>query len=502
MNKRDFNTFPAHCEAAARAIEMACVKAETEVVGKVQFTTHGRDEIVLPAGMSNSDAIESLAEKEAADRRTIGVHESIRALPLDGAVNFMRALQRVFGWVTPKPKQGFMGENPPVAVSVEVGYEQTFNVFWGSYAVPALKGELSTNVEEIDGRPSFVIGGEVPKAFEAKVKMIADLTRLLCKEDSIYRGTAFRVKTTSRGKLDVNNYPTFLDTSRAEGEELLFSKELERQVQTNLFTPIEYTDACRHHNIPLKRGVLLEGAYGTGKTMTAHVTARKAEENGWTYITIDRVAALAEVLDLAAMYAPAVVFAEDIDRVISGDDRTVSVDDLLNAIDGVSSKGGEIITVLTSNHVERINKAMLRPGRLDAVIHVTAPDADTAARLVHQYARGLMEDSADLTEVGAVLAGKIPAVIREIVERAKLYAINRVGGNADQVLLDSEDLIASAQLMEAHLALLADVGGEAKSPEQVIGEAFLGSIEQRLSNEEGDLSEMIGNTLHQTLNDR
>jgi SpoVK/Ycf46/Vps4 family AAA+-type ATPase len=78
------------------------------------------------------------------------------------------------------------------------------------------------------------------------------------------------------------------------------------------------------HKVPLKRGVLLEGPYGTGKTLTAFVTAKKCVENGWTFIMLDRVAALKEALTFARMYAPAVVFAEDIDRSVEGE-RTVGL---------------------------------------------------------------------------------------------------------------------------------------------------------------------------------
>jgi transitional endoplasmic reticulum ATPase len=62
----------------------------------------------------------------------------------------------------------------------------------------------------------------------------------------------------------------------------------------------------------------------------------------------------------------------------------------LNEIDGVESKGKELITILTSNHAENINQAMLRPGRLDAVLSIQAPDAFAAEKLIRLYARGLI----------------------------------------------------------------------------------------------------------------
>jgi len=471
--------------------------------GKFAVKCHKHNYIVKPEGMTTREHARVAIEVDNAESESIGIHESITAFPFDGAVAFMKALHTVFGWVSPAPTPGFFGDSPPTAVSVEIGYGETMSIFWGRFSVPALNGWLETKIERKDGMLQFVIGGEVPKSMEHKVKYIADVTRAFIKHESIYKGKAFTLKAQndSRGRLDHDVAPKFMNVEQAPTEELLFAGALERQVQTNLFTPIEHTEACRSQGIPLKRGVLLEGPYGTGKTMTAYVTARKAQENGWTFIMIDRVSALHEVLQLARLYAPAVVFAEDVDRVISGQDRSVSVDDLLNTIDGIESKNCEIITVLTSNHVENINKAMLRPGRLDAIISVTAPDAETAIKLVQQYSRGLLEDDADLTAVGALLDGKIPAVIREAVERAKLYAIHRCDGDVSKLSLSVNDLEASAEYMQNHLRLLAENPEEQQSREQRLGTLVVDLLGDKVGETLSNLEDSIYDKVAEAVSD-
>src|SRR5262249_6291709 len=136
------------------------------------------------------------------------------------------------------------------------------------------------------------------------------------------------------------------------------------------------------------------------------------------------------------------------DRV--ADKRDERGNDLLNTIDGILAKDAKVITVLTTNFVERLDPAMLRPGRLDAVISVRAPEAKSVIRLLHIYARGLLDAKSDLTEVGHSLAGNIPATIREVVERSKLAMIGR---GADSI--NAEDLLIAANGMKEHLALLA-----------------------------------------------
>ena len=129
------------------------------------------------------------------------------------------------------------------------------------------------------------------------------------------------------------------------------------------------------------------------------------------------------------------------------------------SIDGIESKDTEIMVVLTTNHVERINAAMLRPGRLDAVIPVDPPDASAAIRLVQKYSGDLLVEDG-LVEVGKVLAGQIPAVIREVCERSKLTAIAH-HGDADEIR--AEDLLAAATGMRQQMGLLAPVEPDERS---------------------------------------
>jgi hypothetical protein len=191
----------------------------------------------------------------------------------------------------------------------------------------------------------------------------------------------------------------------------------------------------------------------THNTLTATVTALKGVKSGFTFLYLESVLDLEKGLQLASQYAPAIVFAEDIDRVLEGD-RSLDMDTLLNIMDGCDTKGGEVVTVFTTNHVENINPALLRMGRLDSLVEVKPPDATSAIKLVRLYGRDLFAQNADFTEVGKVLAGRIPAFIREVTERAKIAAIFRLkGGNIEgQVKVD--DLLAAAEAMKNHANML------------------------------------------------
>jgi SpoVK/Ycf46/Vps4 family AAA+-type ATPase len=119
---------------------------------------------------------------------------------------------------------------------------------------------------------------------------------------------------------------------------------------------------------------------------------------------------------------------------------------------------------------------MLRPGRLDAVITIDAPDAEAALRLAKNYAGSLWNADEDYGPIGQSLEGKSAAVIREVVERAKLYAIGEVPEGED-FHLTAASLADSAATMDRQLALL---NPKVEEP-STVGEQFMDAIAERVS---------------------
>lgn len=435
-----------------------------------------------PRQVTLEEAAEALKQKAAEENEIISVFEMVDAMPWDGAQAFQKAIEFLFGWGISKPTPGFFGPKPPVLRSISTGPNpgDTIQVFWGHVEIPQLGCTLKTAVAVKDNaRIVFSIGGQIPKGKRHLLDALVSLTRIFARERSIYKGKAIRMFVEDNGDLNFEHEPEFISTDIATVDQLIFSEGTRRQIETNLFTPIRHSNVCRQMGIPLKRGVLLEGPYGTGKSLTARATAALAQQNGWTFIMINRVAGLKSVLDFAHRYAPVVVFAEDIDRVVEGQGRSVSIDDILNTLDGVQSKDHDIMTVLTSNHADKINRAMMRPGRLDAIISIDAPDAEAAERLIRQYGAGLIDENEDLTEAKRVLAGRIPAVIRETVERAKLATITRANGAVPSDL-KSDDIVVAAETMQVQLGLLYGSPEAEKSVAEQLGVALIDSVRESI----------------------
>ena len=436
---------------------------------------HRGREIILPATptpMSYDSAIKLIRRKQEEMETEVSVNEPVDAFPWDGANAFMLAMRELYGWVGAVPTQTFFGPVPPSVHSIKIGPKATdvASIIWGSFQLPNIEGTLETGWSMKDGHAIFCIQGTVKKKHHDLIRELANRTRELVREKSIYKGKPIRLKCQRNGRLDQNSPPEFMDVSEIKPKELIFSRDTEQLVETNVLTPIKKTSFCKKMRIPLARGVLLEGPFGVGKTLLAGVTAKISQENDWTFIMVDQVAALPTAINFARLYAPCVVFSEDIDRVLKGD-RTAEMDIILNTIDGVQSKSDEIITILTTNEVEQINQAMLRPGRLDAVISIKAPDAEAAERLVRLYARGLIEPTEKLTKSGKALEGQIPAVIREVVERSKLGALARAESEEEiqNIKLIDADLETQARGMQDHLELLNRDRSKTPSKEEAVG---------------------------------
>ena len=374
--------------------------------------------------MPTEKAIEALQRKLADDNQQFNVHETIDAYPLDAAVAFVKAMAKLYGWSSPVSTPGFFGATPPQMISVKTGFrdDDVVQCPIGAFMLPGVSSLVNTTItKDNKNRQVFVIYGKVKKMDRHLLIELATETRRIVKEESIYRGKAIRLGVDFDGSLDTEEPPMFLDVSAKD--ELIFDADIQDQIDTNILVPICNTDLVRKNKIPLKRTILLEGPYGTGKSLTARMAARVCEANGWTFILLDKVQGLRAALEFGLRYSPAVVFAEDIDRIAS--ERDENANDLINMIDGVLSKRSEIMTILTTNFADKLDLAMVRPGRLDAVISLRAPSDEAVARLLRAYAGNLLAGDAQVDGAARELSGQIPASIRECVERAKLGMIGR-----------------------------------------------------------------------------
>ena len=455
---------------------------------------HG-EKLIVPEQMKLGDAIDLLKRRQTYEEEEVVVRRTYNVFPWDGAHALMLALTERYGWAAAEATPGFFGSNPPQMLDVQVGYGQTKKVPWGRFSLPQVEGFVQCSAQKKDGRVSFELVGKVLRKDEPTIELLFDTVEKTLRTNSIYMGKAIKIRFRDNdGNLLEMPEPEFMNLNGISRDSLVYSDDVQNLIETNLFTPIERVSDCITNDMPVKRGVLLGGPYGTGKTMAATVAAALATNVGVTYVYVPRSDELSDAIQFAKQYSDkaCVIFCEDIDRAVSGE-RSVKMDDILNILDGIDTKSSRIITVLTTNHLENINPAMLRPGRLDAIIDVTAPDAKAVEKLVRLYGRETIAADADLTLVGEALAGTIPAVIAEVVKRAKLHQLQyqQPGTLIEQI--SSQALLDSALTIQAQRKLLEEQSKpKVKEPtfNEVIAAAVAPAIAEGVKRIAGDVSDM------------
>ncbi|MEX0339875.1 MAG: AAA family ATPase [Arenibacterium sp.] len=142
--------------------------------------------------------------------------------------------------------------------------------------------------------------------------------------------------------------------------------------------------------VPWRRGYLFYGPPGTGKSSLIRALASELSLDIAT-LDIGRASLTDDELREAMMCAPAgsLIAIEDVDAVFTqragGEKRAgVSFSGLLNAIDGIAAQEGRAL-VMTTNHKERLDPALIRPGRADVHTELGLIHAKTARRLFERF---------------------------------------------------------------------------------------------------------------------
>lgn len=406
---------------------------------------------VLPERLTLRESGEHLIELADAEEEMQAFRRQYNYRPWDGAVATVRALKFAFGSYKQVTNNPF---SPAQNIDVKIGVDETISVMWGEFTVPGLdRVQFSTGNAKNQYGPVFNLTAFGPKKYRQEINGLFNLVENELKERSIYRGKVF----------DGQEMPEFVDLSGVDPEKIVYSEDVMTQLETNLWLAIRQPQKMRDLGIPLKYCVVLEGPFGTGKTLATMRTAQIAQENNWTCIHVrpgrDNVE---EALQTATLYAPCVVLIEDVETFSSGDTDKDAMSKILDLFDGIDSKTKEIILVGTTNHKEQIHPGMLRPGRIDNLIHIGQLDLAGIMRMAKSLIEPkLLSEDIDWERVGLAMDGFLPAFAKEAINRAIRYSITR---NGDIDVLTTEDLVNAAVGLRPQFELMSEAVIEKKDP--------------------------------------
>jgi cell division protease FtsH len=202
------------------------------------------------------------------------------------------------------------------------------------------------------------------------------------------------------------------------------------------------------------RGVLLYGPPGTGKTMLARAVAAQAgvdffAASGSSFVEmfVGRGAArIRRLFKEARKSGRAVIFIDELDAVGGhrsgggGDggtsEREQALNQLLVELDGFEKDPGTVIVIAASNNVDKLDKALLRPGRFDRQVLVAPPGRAGREAILRSHAKGKpLAADLDLTDVARKTTGMTGAQLANALNEAAIIA-----GRAGRDALTREDL--------------------------------------------------------------
>jgi len=409
------------------------------------------DKLVIPEFMNFEDAISALqkfltqSEEESQDKMLLTCH------PSDGLVAFKRAADSIFGNLMGASMtfNTFFGvfTFPSENRDVKISYNETMNVPIGHCELPGIPFTMDIYVKEDQKKPResiVMVEFHYKKKFQPLIDKLKKATKEQLRDHSIFKGKAI---TSRFDFINVEEFPL---------SKIIYSKQETVDLQANVFGFVENYPVLCKRGIGGKRIVLLAGKYGTGKTLTSLKAADCAVRNSWTFINVLPGDDITSALNFARDYQPSMVFFEDIDTVAGGE-RSDSVNEILNTIDGALSKSAKMIVVLTTNHVEQVSKPMMRPGRIDAVISLGTLDAQSCDGLIRAYLERDLEGELNIEEIVEAAHGYTPAFMVEAIKKSVYYAGVDSKISSDAIVNALKSLRTQYELMEGAAHIKAPV---------------------------------------------
>ncbi len=234
----------------------------------------------------------------------------------------------------------------------------------------------------------------------------------------------------------------FVEHPTASWDDIGGYRQVRQRLVESLQWPLKYGHLFDAAHLRAPRGVLLHGPPGCGKTLLARAAASEIEVN---FINVkgpelfDKYVGaterrIREIFDTARRAAPSMIFFDEIDALAPRRGAGASEDQvgerllgqLLTELDGLEDRG-RVFVLGATNRVDRLDEALLRPGRFDQVIELPLPNRRQRQEILAVHLRDVPEaDGVEREQLADRMEGFSGAQIAEVCRRATLEALREV----------------------------------------------------------------------------
>jgi len=225
--------------------------------------------------------------------------------------------------------------------------------------------------------------------------------------------------------------------------------EVKEKLTDSVIMPLKHRDLFESANVKPPKGIMLTGPPGTGKTLLAKALANQSNVN---FISVkgaellskyvgESEKAVREVFQKAKQVSPTIIFFDEMDALApkrsDADSNRVServVSQLLSELDGIEELV-DVFVLASTNRVDMVDPAILRPGRFDMIIEIPPPNESEILDIltIHTKQKPLEKD-VNLEKLAAKMTGMTGADIELICNRASIISIRDHLKNKKRVL--------------------------------------------------------------------
>lgn len=215
------------------------------------------------------------------------------------------------------------------------------------------------------------------------------------------------------------------------------------ELKRNIDLIFDNIDIYKKNGMTFKRGIILKGEPGVGKTMIGKILCNVLKGITFIWVTpgdLTEVGRIKTTCELARSLAPSVLFLEDIDLYGGHRERENRgiLGELMNQLDGVI-ENEFVVVIATTNRAEELEAALRnRPGRFDRVIDVPKPDEDCRKKMLDLFLGNIKIKVTDKGKLIDALVKKTEdftgAHVKELVNSAIISAIDQKCYDADGIV--------------------------------------------------------------------
>lgn len=319
---------------------------------------------------------------------------------------------------------------------------------------------------------------EVVSTPAARSTQIVSEIRQLSIEHNVFRGHVVEFSEEVFGG-DGSALLSFLERPEVARDQVVLPPHVLDGIERQVVGVARHAPRLLASGQHLRRGVLLYGVPGTGKTHTVRYLLGRLTAVTVVILSGRALGMIAQACSVARTLQPSLVVVEDVDLIAEEREYHLGENpllfELLNEMDGLGSDA-DVTFLLTTNRADLLEKALAaRPGRVDHAAELPVPDAAARATLLRLYQGRLDLDVSDLDTVITRTEGVTASFIKELLRRAALVAAEQdeddgsVAHGDDQPIRVTDAHLAAAldQLLDAGSALTQTLLGGGPAPTHV-----------------------------------